>query len=373
MAAVGRIAAGVAHEFNNILAAVVGRAELAQSSQTIEAYEKLAQTAIQAGLRGAEICRGLMQFARPSEPKRQPVAVEDPIEAALAMAESELRRANVTVRRSYRSENMRVFGDPRQLQQVFLNLILNACDAMAPNGGVLSIETSYVPAKTGEQLVVRVSDTGSGIAPEHLPLIFEPFFTTKTAEQSSNQLAAGLGLAVSRSIVLAHAGTIEVESSPGHGTTFTVRLPVAQEQHEEHAQAAQDASRPRPPLAGCKRLLLVEDDPAVGDVIRDVLAAEGLEVMLVRSTEEALAKLEDEKFDLVVADLVMAGGGARSILKRLPHLPWRPAVVAITGLSDAAIETEMLRLGASACLRKPFTATDLLSAVQKAVGEAPPA
>ncbi len=367
MAAVGQVAAGVAHEFNNILAAILGRAELARAAGTREAYERLVDTALEVGARGAEICRNLLQFARPAEPKREPVPVERAIEGALSMAQSQLQRTNVTVRRNYATGERCVLGDIGQLEQVFLNLILNACEAMAPDGGVLTIETEYsVRGKQGF-IVVRVSDTGKGIPPEHIDRIFEPFFTTKLGDRAQGQrTGTGLGLSVSQSIIRAHRGSIEVSSAVGVGTTFTIRLPEA-----PAGMAAKPAEMAGParlePKAQRGTVLLVEDETSVREVLEELLEDHGFKVVATGTTDDAVKLLAAVDCDAVVADIVMEGGGAREILRCVQSLDKRPPVIVVTGLLQPEVVQEMKRLGAAKCLQKPFTVRDLVAALDEII------
>ena len=370
MAAVGQVAVGVAHEFNNILAAIFGRAELARASGTREAYEKLAETAMELGSRGAEICRNLLQFARPAEPKREPVQIEHTIEAVLSMAQSQLQRSNVTVVRHYATGDRCVLGDAGQLEQVFLNLILNACDAMAPEGGVLTIDTEYsVRGKTGS-VIVRVSDTGKGIPPDQLDKIFEPFFTTKMGNRSDSHGGTGLGLAVSRSIVRAHHGEIEVKSQLGVGTTFIVRLPEAPRtagpSQPTTAEEA-DSSGPQEPKG---MVLLVEDEVSVREVLQELLEGRGFKVVTAGAADEALKLIDAYECDAVVTDIVMEGGGARAILEYVARQNRPLPVIVVTGLMQPEVAVEMKRLGAAKCLQKPFTVSELAAALDEVIGQA---
>jgi len=223
LAVVGQLAAGVAHEFNNLLSGMRGWAEMALESERPEHARKLAETALQTSLRGAEVCRNLLRFARPAEPKRSSILIEAPIEAALAVALQELERGQIEVTRQYRTEGIPVHADPAQLEQVFLNLLLNACHAM-PEGGRLVIETAHIPHQGGPgEIVARVSDTGTGIRPEDLPRIFEPFFTTK-----GDGKGTGLGLATVQSIAERAGGTVSVWSEVGRGSRFTLTFPLAE-------------------------------------------------------------------------------------------------------------------------------------------------
>ena len=223
LAAMGQLATGVAHEFNNLLASMMMRAELAQRRRTQEEYERLVELVLRATTRGSEVCGSLAAFARPREPKRETIDIAEPLRAALAVTETEMRRTGIDLQETFMADGHRVHADAGQMEQVFLNLLINARHAM-PTGGTLAITTEYDPL--GDQVVATIADTGEGIPPEHLPRVFEPFFTTKGRLGDSSIPGTGLGLSVSHGIITAHGGTIEMSSHVGEGTTVQVCLPA---------------------------------------------------------------------------------------------------------------------------------------------------
>lgn len=223
LAAIGELSASVAHEINNPLMVIMGtagllRADVAAGSRAASRLDTIVTEAGRAG----KITRDLLDFARRREPHRERLSLHDLLDRAVALAETRLRRARIDVERCYDPALGLVAADRDQLTQVFLNLVANAVDAM-PDGGTLTLRTEARPGagETG-QVVVSVSDTGTGIAPAALPRIFEPFYTTKPDGQGT-----GLGLSVSLGIVQMHGGTLEAESKPGRGTTLRVTLPAA--------------------------------------------------------------------------------------------------------------------------------------------------
>lgn len=362
LAALGQLAAGVAHEFNNILAAMFGWAELARSGeQESETQRRLVETVLMGAGRGADICKKLIRYARPVEPQRSPLQIEDPIRAALAIADRELEQAEIQVLCRFTTGVKCVLGDSGQLQQVFLNLIINARHAMR-NGGKLTITAHCAPIGEGrEEIVVSVSDTGSGIAADDLPRIFEPFFTTKTLDRSEFS-GSGLGLSVSQSIVKAHGGTIFAASREGYGTTFCLRFAA----HDPTVEPAVDA--PAEPVAaspnGSKRKLLVaEDEKQILEVLRLALSRRGHEVHTAPSTEAALSALQDADFDLIITDLLMPGGGGNELLQLSRRLENPPPILLITGMIEDKRLEQMMKEGVTACLRKPFTLNELMQTV----------
>ncbi|NSW57011.1 MAG: PAS domain S-box protein [Armatimonadetes bacterium] len=360
LSAVGQLAAGVAHEFNNLLAIISGRAQLAIGTGDPLAYEKLADVALKATERGADICTNLTSFARPQVPKKSAVAVEDALDAALNMASRELQNAGLEVRRIYTTGRERLAGDIGQLEQVFLNLIINACHA-TPAGGSLELRTFCEQNTAGEsEIVVRITDTGIGIPPEHLPRIFEPFFTTKGSLGGGDLPGSGLGLSVSHGIVEAHGGTIAVDSEVGVGTTFELRFRALADGTEGESSPAPQAAVAEPENQQI-RVLLADDEPDLCELLSDALSERGCTVVSVGGTQEALQALARDQFDVVLCDLLMPDGGGRAVLEAARELDSPPPVVIITGRAENEIAASLLAEGASACLRKPFSISELVA------------
>ena len=221
LAALGTLAGGVAHEFHNVIGGIRGcAADLAADEADAGRRETLA-VILRAADRATAIVRELQRFARRSLDRRADCDLAGVLADALALCEPAARRQGVTVAREV-AGGLVVHGDSDGLHQVFVNLFVNALQAM-PDGGALRIAA----ARDGDDVVVRVADSGHGIAAAHLPHVFEPFFTTKRDAREPGQGGSGLGLAVSYGIVAAHQGRIEVASTPGAGATFAVRLPAA--------------------------------------------------------------------------------------------------------------------------------------------------
>jgi signal transduction histidine kinase len=224
LASIGTLAAGLAHEIGTPMGVIRGHAELLESAVSDGRGRWRLRTIREQIDRISNIMQGLLNMARPHAPVRTGVALGDEIERALSFLSEKLRRRAIVVERHFRAVPA-VEGDPERLQQLFLNLILNAADAMA-GGGTLAIAIG--PSESGDAASVVVSDTGHGIPEEDLQQIFEPFYTTKAAGQGS-----GLGLMVAKGIVLEHGGLIEARSEPGRGTEFRILFPVVPNQAME--------------------------------------------------------------------------------------------------------------------------------------------
>jgi len=366
LAAVGQLAAGVAHEFNNVLASMRMAAELSSMSGSTAEYETLTQLVLRGTVRGAKICSNLLRFGRPEEPKREAVSIEAPIEAALTMAVREVENAGVRVVRDYASGGHAVHADRNQLEQVFLNLIINACHAM-PDGGELRVSTRHIAAEGDGVVEALLSDTGCGISPTDLGRVFEPFFTTKAASTDGQTRGSGLGLSVSHGIIKAHGGHISVESELGVGTTLCISLrtcacrPAASPEDSLTPQGTGSA-----PGAACRRVLVVDDEDDLRECLGVALETAGYEVVRAASGEEAAALLLLGGMDLVITDVMMPGRGVGAVLEATGQSARAVPVLVMTGRADDHVITQYGRL-ATAFLWKPFTVGELLQKVRDAL------
>ncbi|NSW57144.1 MAG: PAS domain S-box protein [Armatimonadetes bacterium] len=368
LATVGQLAAGVAHEFNNLLAGLLLASERAMFSRDIVDYERLAEMTRRQALRGAEICRGLSAFSRPPELTREPIHLETPIDCALSLASHQLSIAGVEVVRDAGPDTPRILADAGQLEQVFVNLFINAAHAM-PDGGTLTVTTRHLPAKDGPgQVVARVSDTGVGMSPETLRRIFEPFFTTKGRLGESDVPGTGLGLTVSHGIVTAHGGTIAVRSELGRGTTFELTFPVYEPGELETKRS--DSTRPMDwGDTAVGHILLVEDEPDVRDTLAAVLRHYGHRVRTAGAAPEAIRELDERQFDIVITDLLLPGGGGRAVLQHCARLSKPIPVLVVTGQDSEDADRKVLQMGARGLLRKPVTAQQMLAEIRRVLDE----
>jgi signal transduction histidine kinase len=222
LSSIGLLAAGVAHEVNTPLAVISSYTQmLAKQLQGDPQKSGLLEKITRQTFRASEIVNNLLNFSRTSGSEFTEVDVNKVITDTLALLEHQFKTAKINVHPELTQAISPIQGNPGRLQQVFLNLFLNAKDAM-PGGGTLSVETS-----NGSNVSVRVSDTGSGIAAEHIQRIYDPFFTTKAAPREGQNRGTGLGLSVTYGIIQEHAGKIRVESHPGSGTTFALDFPLS--------------------------------------------------------------------------------------------------------------------------------------------------
>lgn len=372
MEAIGQLAAGVAHDFNNMLAVISGNADLllmAPDQLGPEVNEGLKQI-LAAAQRAAILTRQLLIFSRKQIPQPQPLVVSDLVKNMIKMLKRIIPE-NIRLDCDYEKESSFVQADPGMIEQVLLNLAVNARDAM-PHGGQVRITTERVAlnegptlkspqARAGTFLCLSVSDTGTGIAPEHLPLIFEPFFTTKEPGKGT-----GLGLATVHGIVKQHQGWIDVSSQLGSGATFNVFLPAIPPPSTPTAVQPAELM----PRGGAETILLVEDDYALRMVTRRVLETCGYKVCEASSGGEALEvwARQPGEIALLLTDIVMPGdlNGrelAEQLWSRKPGLP----VVFMSGYSAEVIgrDNEFLVRTKSHLLAKPFKTTALVQTVRE--------
>jgi signal transduction histidine kinase len=359
LTSLGTLAAGVAHEINNPLAYVLleidfARAELADllgdSGGDRGRKVSLALDRVSEGAGGIrDIVRGLKTFSRPESATLASLDVARVLEAALGMIEHELRHTARLVRQI--EPVPRVFVNEGRLGQVFLNLLLNALQAL-PEGRAEQNEIRVVVrSPTAERVVVEVHDNGAGIEERVLARIFEPFFTTKPVG-----VGTGLGLSICHGIVTSFGGTLSLESEPGHGSVFRVELPAAAPTATVPLSSVPPpAPSSRPPTAG-GRILVIDDEPAVGLSLVRLLASEGV-VVAVGSAREALERIESgERFDVLLCDLMMPGMDAQGLHDELCKIAPTQAkrMIFMTGGAFTARSRDFLERVPNARVDKPF-------------------
>jgi two-component system NtrC family sensor kinase len=294
MAALGSLLAGVAHELNNPLSVVVGRALMIEEAVRAPAIADSARRLRAAAERCGRIVRTFLAMARQSDGTRQPVALPPLVDAALELLSYRLDTAGIAVERQLDERLPPVWGDPDRLHQVILNLLVNAQQALADVPAPRRLWISMAAAEDGIRLVV--ADSGPGVPAELRRRVFDPFFTTKPPGGGT-----GIGLSFCQGIVAALGGGITVDERPGGGARFTVRLPAG-EGHAVPAERVADGG-PEPVPA---RILVVDDEAEIALMLQEALQREGHEVVTAGNGREARARLAEGRFDLILSDIRMA-------------------------------------------------------------------
>ncbi len=355
LAAVGQLISGVAHELNNPLTAILGYSQLLTSSgqlgqQGLEYSEKLYKQA----QRTHRIVQNLLSFARQHKPERVPVKMNQALEETLALRDYDLRMNNIRVHLDLAADLPLTAADPHQLQQVFLNMVNNAVDAILEHStdGDLWVRTGM----EGERLVIEFTDSGPGV--KDPSRVFDPFYTTKPVGKGT-----GLGLSICYGIVTEHGGSILVRNVPTRGACFTIALPC-----QPVAASRSPLDVPKTDPGRKAHILLVDHDESVLEAVATFLRGRDHRVHSAKNMEDARTALEQQNFDVIVADFQLAdasnGGGLESWLAQ--HKPalsrkliWMCAVAPSGGAAERIAESH------SRLLQKPFKVTDLLAAVDE--------
>ncbi|MGD0231215.1 MAG: response regulator [Syntrophorhabdales bacterium] len=370
MEALGTLTGGVAHEFNNILSAIIGFTELlAGHAAKGSRDERHLARIMEASIRGRDIVRQLLTFMRKTEQEKKPLRLSSIVKETVKFLRASTP-STIDIRVDVKSESGVILGDPVQIQQVLMNLCTNAAFAMREKGGSLDIalsDFSVSPSSRDPQdiepglyIKLTVRDTGSGIAPEIIDKIFDPFFTTKEVGEGT-----GLGLSVVHGIVKQHDGYITVESEPGKGSTFTVYFPKT-------AKGSATASVSHEALpTGSERILFVDDEEALVEMGEDILTELGYEVTSRMNGKEALALLKEDpsRFDLVITDQTMPEMTGVELAKEVLALRADLPIIMCTGFSHLVDADKANALGIPAFAMKPLTKAEIAKTIRKVLDE----
>lgn len=373
MESLGRLAGGIAHDFNNLLTVIVGTASLlARSSDMPPKAQILLESVMNACDRASALTTQLLAFSKQQMGCPEPLDLKSVIESSLSLL-TRIVGERWTIETRCSDTPCIVRADRAQLEQVLMNLVTNARDAM-PDGGVISIETQHVFYPPSEKLpnggpqadryvMIAVTDTGAGISPETQTQIFEPFFTTKGAGKGT-----GLGLATVYGIVEQAGGHVRLHSQLGRGSRFEILLPAELELPSKPAEAPLE---PEPILADCS-VLLVEDDEQVRTVTARILQDLGLTVEVAAQGQEALKLVSQHSFDVVVTDLVMPGIDGRTLAQEIRRIYPQMPVLFVTGYTEDSVFHRNEAPHNSAVLTKPFSLPALAQALTKLVSSSRP-
>jgi PAS domain S-box-containing protein len=367
MEAIGTLAGGVAHDFNNILAAIMGNAEMARLNLPPESpVAGNIDQILKSSDRARDLVRQILAFSRRQEQERRPVdmcmIVSEAVKLLRAMVPT-----TIDIRQSVPADAHIVHADPTRIHQVLINLCTNAAQAMETTGGVLEIEVasiqindrnqaSYPDVSPGLYVRITVSDTGPGIEPQNMQRIFDPYFTTKAVGKGT-----GMGLAVAHGIVKDHGGTITVHSLRGKGATFLVLLPQISVKVVETTEPPQEIPR------GCETILLIDDEEILVELGTTILKLLGYSVVSSLSSPEALKTFTENPngFDVVITDFTMPYMTgyelAKEFLRIRPDIP----IILCTGFSSQISEEQARAAGIRAFIMKPYNTGEIAAALRK--------
>jgi signal transduction histidine kinase/DNA-binding response OmpR family regulator len=352
MEAIGQLTGGLAHDFNNLLTAVVGNLDLIRRRSVEQNIRKWAENAFKAAERGSKLTSQLLAFSRTQKLDTTAIDLNGLISGMKEMLNQSLG-ASVTVELELAPGLPPAIADTNQLELAILNLSLNARDAM-PDGGKLTIATAS--AKDAKLVTVSVSDTGTGMPPDVVSRAFDPFFTTKPTGKGT-----GLGLSQVYGIVRASGGEVTIDSKVGRGTTITLRLPVASqsitaETHDDTAAARAKKN---------EKLLLVDDDADVRDIVSHVLTELGYNVREAESGQEAIAALAEFDPDLLVVDFAMPNMNGAEVVTAARSRNANLKILFLSGYADTAVLESAV--GHAPLLHKPFRPAELAASVRAAL------
>ena len=373
--AIGRLTSGIAHDFNNLLSVIIGYSDLLKMRAREDApYLKEVKEIKKAGERATALIGQLLTFSR-KQPVR-PVVIR--LNKLIKNIEKILNRTigeNIELIVNLNPELSKIKADPSQIEQIIINLAVNAKHAM-PNGGRLIVETdnvylgeSYAEAhpgvKPGDYVMLSVSDTGVGMDEETKNHIFEPFFTTR-----KNGIGTGLGLSTVYGIVKQNKGSIWVYSEPGRGTVFKIYLPVSIEKEENKGEKRLSIKNNVKFVGSNRRVFLLEDEPQVRNMVQSVLETSGYNVKIAKNGEEGLKFIEEmgiDNIDLIITDVIMPKMGGYEFIKKIVELypEHNVKILFISGYSDVTLSENEFKRKEFFMLQKPFTADQLLKKIEE--------
>ena len=359
LSAVGQFVAGVAHELNNPLTSVIGFSDLLNHTDLDPKYKEYVDRISKSATRCHKIVNSLLGFSRQHEPERKPVQVNDLADAVIDIIGYDLRTSNITLLKEYQPDLPVILGDSHQLQQVVLNILSNARQALEAfrRDGQIILRTG----RTNNQVWLRIKDNGPGISRENLTRIFDPFFTTKPEGKGT-----GLGLSLSYGIMQEHRGRIYAESQPGEGTEFVLELPVAEMAPEPSALRSATAT-PRPLNNSRLHVLVIDDEESILHLVQEILSAEGNKVEIASSGVAALELIGKTSYDVIISDWKMPGLSGINLFQELLTKDPAAAKRMLFMTGDVIKESfqEFLQKHSRICLPKPFALREFHLAIAK--------
>ena len=372
MESIGNLAGGIAHDFNNILTPIVGISEMLSEDLASGSIEREnAMEILKAGLRGKELVNRILAFSRQSEPRMVAVPIQQILKEALKFGRATIP-SNFEISQNIQNDCGLVLADPTQIHQIIMNLLTNAYHAVEQTNGKIDVELKEEELSQdrlsdsilapGRYVVLRISDTGTGMEVDIVNRIFEPYFTTKELGKGT-----GLGLAVVYGILREHKGDIKVCSEPGKGSTFTVYLPMIENATDQSTIPKNEILK-----TGNERILVVDDEETIARLEVKILERFGYTVTTVTSSVRALDIFSEnpEAFDLVITDMAMpqmtGDKLAEKILSIKPDIP----IIICTGFSEMIDKDKAAKLGIKGFLMKPVVKSEIIYMVRQVLDEA---
>ncbi|NLD36205.1 MAG: response regulator [Desulfatiglans sp.] len=372
MEAIGTLASGISHDFNNILSAIIGYSELAnyQLRNNKSCFDSISEI-MKAGYRAKELVAQIMAFSRKSEHELKPLHLKPVIKEVLKLLKASLP-STIEIRENLKIEACAVMADPTQIHQIMMNLCTNAAHAMAEEGGILEVllydiyfdenlTVAHPEMIPGKYTVLSVSDTGQGMTPGIVERIFEPYFTTK-----EKGVGTGMGLAVVHGIVKSYGGAINVQSEPGSGTTFKIYFPAVKKEPVPDLLAhEQDIP------FGSEKILFVDDEAALTRLWKNILENLGYNVSMMTDSTEAfrLFYSDPDYFDLVISDMTMPGLTGAKLVKSMRKIRPDIPVIICTGYSENINEEKASSMGVNAFILKPLVTQELACKIRNVLDE----
>jgi CheY-like chemotaxis protein/anti-sigma regulatory factor (Ser/Thr protein kinase) len=372
--AIGTLAGGIAHDFNNILFPIIGYTEISMDDVPEDSpIRRNLEEILKAANRARELVQQILTFSRQNGRERKPIRVQVIVKEALRLLRASIPKT-IDIRTDLKEDCNAIMGDPTQIHQVVMNLCTNAYQAMQETGGTLDVRLAEthigydetvkrIGIKMGPHLHLIVRDEGVGMEPAVLHRIFEPYYTTKEPGKGT-----GLGLSVIHGIVKNHGGFITVDSAPGRGSTFHVYLPTLEDVEAEIEEAASTGKS-----GGSERILLVDDEPQIVAMEKQMLEKLGYRVTTQLSSTEALDTFaaQPDQFDLVITDMTMPQMTGDQMSRRIWDIRPGIPIILCTGYNEMMSEDKAIALGIRKFILKPIDKDELAMAIRSALSTNP--
>jgi two-component system NtrC family sensor kinase len=360
MVSVGQLVSGVAHELNNPLTGIMGFAQLLLGREQDERTRQDVETILSEADRASKIVQNLLSFARRKRTEKEPADLNALLQRVLELRSYDLRVKNIDVELDLDSKLPETMVDTNQVQQVFLNLIVNAEQAMlaAHERGTLTVTSR----KQKDTVRLSLQDDGPGMSPETLRRIFDPFFTTKEVGEGT-----GLGLTISYGIIEDHGGRIWAESAPGKGTSFVIELPIVRGEARRLPVEDQHDAHP----VDARSILVVDDEQSIQRLLGSILQMDGHLVDTARNGREALDYIAQRRYDVIITDIKMPDMNGRDLYRALLDLDQDLArrTIFITGDTVSPETRDFLQQVRNPCLAKPFRVREVRETISSILAE----